>query len=106
MKQLYADPGDNDRIRQKIDQKGFVRDYEVKLRKKNGVVMDCLVTATDRRSQDDRMLGYQSIIRDITERKAHRKKDSAKLSYPKHYQSIAAGVPRKYFAERDSGTIH
>ncbi len=74
MQQLYADPGDNDRIRQKINQKGFVRDYEVKLRKKNGVVMDCLVTATDRRSQDDRMLGYQSIIRDITERKHIEKK--------------------------------
>ena len=66
---VYANPVDGNRFRQEIEQKGSVRDYELRLRKKDGTEMDCLVTATVRRSNDGSILGYQGIIRDITERR-------------------------------------
>jgi two-component system cell cycle sensor histidine kinase/response regulator CckA len=60
---------DRNKFRQVIEQKGFVRDYEVRFRKKEGTEMDCLLTATVRRANDGSVLGYQGIIRDTTQRK-------------------------------------
>ncbi|MBW1740452.1 MAG: PAS domain S-box protein, partial [Deltaproteobacteria bacterium] len=66
---IYVNPDDRSRFQQEIEQKGFVRDYEVKFRKKGGAEMTCLLTATVRRAHDGDILGYQGIIRDITDRK-------------------------------------
>jgi len=65
----YVNPADRQRFQQEIEQKGSVRDFEVKLRKKDGTEMDCLLTSTVRRDADGDVLGYQGILRDITERK-------------------------------------
>ena len=65
----YVNPLDRNRFRQEIEQKGFVRDYEVKLRNKDGTEIDCLLTSSMRRDNDRSILGYQGIIRDITARK-------------------------------------
>ena len=66
----YDDPADQDRFRQAIDQTGSTRDFEVRLRKQNGEVMDCLVTATRRRSKDGGGPGeIQGLVRDVTEHK-------------------------------------
>lgn len=67
--ELYVDPADADRFQQEIEQTGAVRDYEVKLRKKDGTEMDCLFTAAVRRAVDGTVIGYQGIIRDVTEQK-------------------------------------
>ena len=69
VKELYVYPCDREKFKHEVEQKGFSRDYEVKLRKKNGIEMDCLLTATVRRSNDGGILGYHGIIRDITQRK-------------------------------------
>jgi len=66
---LYVNPEDRDRFQQKIEQEEFVQDYELKLRKKDGTEIDCVVTSNVRRSEQGDILGYQGIIRDITERK-------------------------------------
>jgi two-component system sensor histidine kinase/response regulator len=68
-RQLYADPADARRFQKAIEKKGFVRDYELKLCKKDGAGMDCLLTASVRRDSKGNILGYHGIIRDITERK-------------------------------------
>jgi PAS domain S-box-containing protein len=65
----YVNPGNRYRFQQEIEQKGFVKDYYVKLRKKDGTEIDCLLTSSVRRAKDGSILGYQGIIRDITERK-------------------------------------
>jgi len=67
--QLYIHPDDRKRFQQEIEEKEFVRDYPLKLRRKSGKLMDCLVTSTLRRTHDGKIFGYQGIIRDITERK-------------------------------------
>ena len=68
-RETYVLSEDRLKFQQKIEREGFVRDYEIKLRKKDGTEMDCLLTATVRRTADGNILGYQGIIRDITERK-------------------------------------
>jgi PAS domain S-box-containing protein len=65
----YANPDDRLRFTDELAQKGFIKDFEVKYKKKNGTEMDCLVTATGQQSNDGSILRYQGIIRDITERK-------------------------------------
>ncbi len=63
----YVHPADRDRFQQEIEQEGCVRDFEVQLRKKDGTVMDCLLTSSVRRASDGSILGYQGIIHDLTE---------------------------------------
>ncbi len=66
---LYADPSDRDRFRDAVDKAGAVRDFAVKLKKKDGSQIDCLLTSTVHRGPDGRILGYQGIVRDVTAQK-------------------------------------
>jgi PAS domain S-box-containing protein len=69
VREIYVYPDDRDKFQHEIEQKGSVRNYRVKFRKKNGTKIDCLLTATVRQSSDGSILGYQGIIRDVTEYK-------------------------------------
>lgn len=53
----------------KTGQLGSVRDHNIKLQKKGGMEMDALLTLSLWRNPDGKLLGYQGIIRDITQRK-------------------------------------
>ena len=68
-RKIYVNRDDRLEFQKKIEEKGSVRDYEVKFRKKDGTEMDCLLTSTVRKSSNGTILGYQGIIRDITEKK-------------------------------------
>jgi len=68
-RQLYVNPTDVRTFQKAIEQNGFVRDYEVLLRRKDGTEMPCLLTANVRDANDGSILGYEGIIRDITDRK-------------------------------------
>lgn len=64
---LYADLTDRQRFKEKIGQSGSVTDYEVRLRRKDGEVLDCVLTAAQWQDGEGRLLGYQGIIRDVSE---------------------------------------
>jgi two-component system cell cycle sensor histidine kinase/response regulator CckA len=66
---LYVNVMNGARFQKEIEERGFVRDYEVKLRKRDGTQIDCLFNVSVRRANDGTILAYQGIIRDITERK-------------------------------------
>ena len=66
VKETYVRASDRERFRKEIENKGSVRDYEIVLKKEDWTKMDCLVTASVRRSSKGEILGYQGIIRDIT----------------------------------------
>jgi PAS domain S-box/diguanylate cyclase (GGDEF) domain len=66
---IYADPTDRQKFINKIEQGGYVRDYEVRLKKKDGTLIDCLYSFSVRKNQDGGVIEYQGIIRDVTERK-------------------------------------
>ncbi|MBN1991696.1 MAG: SpoIIE family protein phosphatase [Anaerolineae bacterium] len=66
---VYANPDDRLRFQQEMELHGSVKDFEVKLRRKDNAEIDGLVTATLRQAEDGTILGYQGIIRDITAQK-------------------------------------
>ena len=66
---LYQAPEDRAKFKETIRQKGYVRDYEIKFRKKDGTRIDCLLSSTFWQSEDGDVVGYQGIIRDITDQK-------------------------------------
>ena len=65
---IYVNAGDRLKFRQAIEKTGYVRDFEVKLRKKDGTEMACRITSAVRKVADGSIIGYQGIIRDVTER--------------------------------------
>jgi PAS domain S-box-containing protein len=52
-----------------IEEQGSVRDFEVQLRRKDRSLMECILSATVRRDDNGKVLAYQGILRDVTERK-------------------------------------
>jgi PAS domain S-box-containing protein len=67
---LYATPDERTRFQEEVEKQGSVKNFEVKLRKKDGTVMECLYTSSVRRSASTgEIIGYHCIIRDITESK-------------------------------------
>ena len=66
---VYVNSNDRQKFRQEIERNGSVRDYELKLQKKDGAEMHCLISATIHRADGGGILGYQGFIRDITEQK-------------------------------------
>ncbi|RLB83929.1 MAG: histidine kinase [Deltaproteobacteria bacterium] len=71
---LYANPSDSLEFMSRIQRQGFLKDYPVDLRKKDGTILHTLITATLRRDKDDRVIGYQGIIRDVTAKKRNEEK--------------------------------
>ncbi len=66
---IYLDTGERKRVFAEIGAKGSLRDFGTKMKKRDGSIMDCLLTMTTRRNGKGSVLGYQGIIRDVTERK-------------------------------------
>ena len=67
--ELYVDPRDRAVFQREIDRLGYVREHEVRMKRKDGSVVVCLKTAGVDRGPDGTILGYQGILHDITDRK-------------------------------------
>lgn len=71
---LYADPEQHAVFQREIQETGFVKDFEVRFKQKNGTPIDCLLTAHLLERSNGKIEGYQGIIRDITAQKEAEKK--------------------------------
>lgn len=71
---LYADPEQHAVFQREILATGFVKDFEVQFKQKNGTPIDCLLTAHLLERSNGKIEGYQGIIRDITAQKEAEKK--------------------------------
>jgi len=69
IKDIYLHLEDRKKFQSEITQKGFVKDFEVKLKRKDGTPMDCLITANIRQEEEGVITGYEGIIKDISFRK-------------------------------------
>jgi len=72
-KSVFVNPDEYQKLQDEIEQKGSVREFEAKLRKKDGTEIDCLITSTVRLARDKSIIGYQGIVRDISELESNRK---------------------------------
>lgn len=94
--QLYANAQDRARFQKEIEKVGSIRQHEVKLKRKDGTVLDCLKTATVQRANDGTIVGYQGIIHDISARK----RSEEQLAYSAFHDPLT-GVPnRSLFMDR------
>ncbi|HTZ17108.1 MAG TPA: PAS domain S-box protein [Dissulfurispiraceae bacterium] len=68
-KDIYVDPADRARFKALLDSNGFVKDYEIEMKRKDGKKMTFLSTVTAVRNEAGEIIAYRGIRRDITEHK-------------------------------------
>jgi len=68
-KVAYVNKKDVESFKKIIKKEGYVKAYEQKLKKKDGTIMDCILTVTTKKDVQGRVVAYQGIIRDITAEK-------------------------------------
>jgi PAS domain S-box-containing protein len=66
---LFFDPHERESFGKKLFARGYVRDYEVRMKKKNGKELAVLVSGSIIRNGRGEITGYRGIIHDITKRK-------------------------------------
>ena len=67
-RQVYAEPAEREHMAQTIASQGFIQDYPVHLRRKDGSELDALINSSVWQDGESNAVGYQGIIRDVTER--------------------------------------
>ncbi len=63
---LYVNQADRKRFREIIERDSFIHDYKLALKRTDGTPITCLETSVVRKDENDKVIGYQGIIRDIT----------------------------------------
>lgn len=66
---LYKNPKDREVMQREIRKRGFLKDYEIELKKKNGQIISALITNSILYDEAGNVTGYWGFIRDITEKK-------------------------------------
>ena len=68
-KDLYVNPADRRKFQRLTEEQGFVKDLEVEFKKKTGEKITVLLTAHVKRDEKERVIGYEGLNIDISERK-------------------------------------
>jgi len=66
----YENPDDRKRFNRAVEQDGFAKEFPANLVKKDGSILNTLITATVLKDRDGNVTGFQGTIRDITDHKA------------------------------------
>jgi PAS domain S-box-containing protein len=66
---LYISPVDREKLQKTLTMQGYVKDYEVVFRRKDGEYVTVLLTTTIVRDEQGGIVAYRGIMKDITERK-------------------------------------
>jgi PAS domain S-box-containing protein len=69
LEKLYCNPEDRKVLWQKLSRSGFVSDFEVEMKRKDGVKIIVHISFSVIKDDGGQVSGYQGIIRDMTERK-------------------------------------
>ena len=73
VQETYENLADFHRLQEELRVKGVVKDFEARLRKQDGTLMDCLITTLGVRDEQGRLIGFQGILQDISEKKKARR---------------------------------
>ncbi len=63
MSNIHEDPA----FKEDMEKKGYVRDYETWVQRPDGSTRHCILTANTRFDDQEKFVGYEGILRDITE---------------------------------------
>ena len=66
---IYSNPRERQDHIRVIELSGFVKDYAVDLRKKDGSIIHALITSIERKDSSGKVIGFQGTIKDITEQR-------------------------------------
>lgn len=66
---LYMDAREREEYKKKLEKEGFVKDYEIAGRKKDGTPIELLETSIAVRDEKGNLIAYRGIIRDVTAQK-------------------------------------
>ncbi len=69
MRDHYLRATDRNKFLRQMEQRGAIVDEEVKLKKVDGTVMDCLRTSIAIRDETGRIVRFQTVVRDVTGQK-------------------------------------
>ena len=69
VKDIYVHQEDREKFIHEIAHQGFAKDFEARLKRKDGTLIDTLMTANVRKDEEGHILGYEGIIKDISFRK-------------------------------------
>ena len=86
---LFLDKAEWRQFQTDVEAKGAVRDYAVTMQDQHGAKLECLLTASIRISPDSKILGYQGIIRDMTEKN---RAERASRESEQRYRLLAENV--------------
>jgi PAS domain S-box-containing protein len=70
VKDLYVNPGDRRTFQDMVEKNGFVKDYEVDFKTRDGRTITVLLTAHAIRDEEGNTIGYEGLMIDVTERKS------------------------------------
>ena len=98
----YMNPNDIRKITQEINEKGFLKDYEIKLRKKDNTEIACLFNTTIKRDENGKAVGLQGIIRDITKQK---RAEEAMQESEERYRTLAHNIPGMVYRGRPDWSV-
>ena len=68
-KTFYLDEGERNKFKQELEKNGFVKDYEINIRKLSGTVATVRETSHIVKDSEGNIIAYRGILRDITEQK-------------------------------------
>ncbi len=67
--ELYVDPVERETFQDRVEREGEVTAHPVRLRSLDGRDMECLLTSSTREDATGKIIGYQGIVEDVTERR-------------------------------------
>jgi PAS domain S-box-containing protein len=67
---LYVNPAQRTELLNRIQDVGFIKDFPVNLRKKDGTIIQALLTSVGHKDERNQLLQHQGTIKDVTEQRA------------------------------------
>jgi PAS domain S-box-containing protein len=94
IREVFHNPGEWEAFQGQVEQAGFARDLEVVFKQEDGGQVPVLLSGIVRRDKEDRVIGYEGIVKDITKRKLS---DLQVLREKRTTEGILEGLPMPTF---------